>query len=294
MKQLQELFALPENPKIATKFNGITFYTSDRLKERFIKALSKSDYLEPVISEIYDLVKDNRIVPCWQTKSAIKIIVRKILQSVQGDGFASIYEPTEKKIFIILDNYINWFLMYPNKVLSRLVRHELVHYCENKNPDKFLSIFKDYIRDFYVLFFKDIFKIPNKEKIDDEVWKIVSFMYFNFKTENTIASIINQYEKVFSPLKRFSQSPEQFDKTVEDIKQVVKIMLVFGGRSINILFSGYMHVLEPLHRAYNSLGIPIYGNLCSQELYSPAEVIALHVEKKILKNKFIAMMKSCT
>jgi hypothetical protein len=293
MEQVQELFALPENPKIATKLEGVPFYTSDRIQERFVKALAKSDYFSDVIREIDNLVRNKKaIVPCWQTSSAIKFITKKILQSIEGLGFAAFYEPNQRKIFIVLDNYINWFLSYPNKVLARVASHELVHYCADREPNKFLAIFKDYIRDYYILFFKDIFKIPKGQKIDDEVWKIVVQMHNGFGAEVSVASIMSKYEKVMLPLKKYSKDPDKFDKNVEDMKQCIKLVAVYGGKAQDILFSGYMHILSPMYRTYDALDVPTYGNVCFQELWRPEEVIALHVEKKILKDKFTTMMKS--
>lgn len=295
MEGLQELFALPIDPKIAVKLEGIPFYTSDRIKERFVKALSKNDYFSDVISEINKLVVErNAIVPCWQTSSAIKLIVKKVLQSIEGTGFAAFYEPNNRKIYIVLDNYINWFLSFPNAVLSRLVSHELVHYCADRNLKRFLAIFRDHIRDYYILFFKDIFKIPKSAKIDSEVDRIVTRMNDEFGAEISIANIITKYPKVMAPLKKYSKNPEMFDHTVDDMKQVIKLTAVYGGKAQDILFNGYMHILAPMYRTYDSLGVPTYGNVCFQELWRPEEVVALHVEKKILKNKFDNMMKTCT
>lgn len=295
MENLQELFALPIDPKIATKMDGIPFYTSDRIKERFVKALTKSDYFSDVIPQIQDLVVNkNSIVPCWQTSSAIKLVLKKVLQSIEGVGFAAFYEPNQRKIFIILDNQINWFLSFPNSVLSRLVTHELVHYCADRNKNRFLSIFKDYIRDYYILFFKDIFKIPKSAKIDNEVDKIVVRMNNEFGAEISIANILNKYSNVMEPLKKYSKDQDSFNSIIEDIKQVIKLVTVYGGKSQDILFNGYMHIMSPMYRTYDSLGIPTYGNVCFQELWRPEEVVALHVEKKILKNKFVVMMKTCT
>src|SRR4030042_4162195 len=145
MEQLQELFVLPENPRLAIKIDGIPLYTSDRMQERFIKALSKTGYLSGLIQEIDIIVRKKQdIVPCWQEKSAIKFIARKILNSIDDPGFAAIYMPETKKIYIVLDIYINWFLSYSNRLLERIVIHELVHYCEDRNPSKFLSLFKDH------------------------------------------------------------------------------------------------------------------------------------------------------
>jgi len=295
MEQVQELFALPENGRIAVKLEGVPFYTSERIQERFVKALAKSDYFSDVIREIDNLVrKKQAIVPCWQESSAIKFITKKILQSIEGPGFAAFYEPNQRKIFIVLDNYINWFLSYPNKVLARVTSHELVHYCTDREPNKFLTIFKDYIKDYYILFFKDIFKILKGQKIDDEVWKIVVQMHTEFGAEVSIAAVISKYSKVMLPLKKYSKDPDKFDKNVEDMKQCIKLVTVYGGKAQDILYNGYMHILSPMYRTYDALDVPTYGNVCFQELWRPEEVIALHVEKKILKDKFITMMKSLT
>ena len=293
MEQVQELFALPENPRIATKLEGVPFYTSDRIQERFIKACGKADYFSDVSREINNLVRVKKVVvPCWQASSAIKFIARKIFQSVDVTGISAFYDPSQKKVFIVLDNFINWFLSYPNNVLFRITSHELVHYCADKNPNKFLSIFKNYVRDYYVLFFKDIFKIPKGQKIDDEVWKIVVHMNNEFGTKVSVGAVIDSYDKVMLPLKKYSNDPDLFDKNLQDMKQCIKVVTVFSGRAQMILFKGYMHILSPMYRAYDALDIPTYGNMCVQELWRPEEVIALHVEKKILKDKFTTMMKS--
>ena len=295
MEQVQELFALPENARIAVKLEGVPFFTSDRIQERFIKACGKADYFSDVSREINNLVRVKRaVVPCWQASGAIKFITKKIFQSIEASGISAFYDSNEKKIFIVLDNFINWFLSYPNNVLFRITSHELVHYCADKNPSKFLSIFKNYIRDYYVLFFKDIFKISKEQKIDDEVWKIVVQMNNEFGTRVSIAAVISAYDKVMLPLKKFSRDPDLFNKNLQDMKQCIKVVAVFGGKAQMILFKGYMHILSPMYRTYDALDIPTYGNMCVQELWRPEEVIALHVEKKILKDKFTTMMKSLT
>jgi hypothetical protein len=295
MELVQELFVLPEDAKIAVKVDGVPFYTSDRIQERFMKALIKSDYFSDVISEIDNLVRKKKvIVPCWQTGSAIKFLIRKILQSIEGLGFSAFYDPQKRKIYIILDNFTNWFLSYPNKVLARLVSHELVHYCSDREPNKFLTIFKEYIRDYYVIFFKDILRIPKGQKIDDEVWKIVTQMHNEFGAEVSVASIISKYSKVMLPLKKYSKEQDRFDSTVDDMKQCIKVVAMYGGRAQEILAKGYMHILAPMYRTYDALDVPTYGNVCFQELWRPEEVIAIHVEKRILKDKFVAIMKSLT
>jgi len=292
MDKVQEIFALPESPRIATVIDGTPLYTSDRIKQRFVKALTKSDYLKDVIPEITDLViKKNAIVPCWQSKGAIRFIARKVLQSIKGTGFAALYRPDEGRIYIILDNYVNWFMGYPNEVLFRIASHELVHYCAHKNFLKFVMIFRNYINDYYVIFFKDIFKIPRKEDIDSLTWKIIGSLSKKFPDTASVHEITTKYKEAMEPLRTFSKL-SNFDKIVDDMSQTIKIALTYGGRAQDILFSGYKHILDPMYRTYDSLGVPTYGNVCYQELWRPDEVIAMHVEKKILKNKFDIMLKT--
>jgi hypothetical protein len=184
-------------------------------------------------------------------------------------------------------------LSYPNRVLERVVIHELVHYCRHRNPSKFLTIFKDHLMDFYILFLKDIFKISKQQNIDNEIWKIIIQLVKMKQIENlTLGSLLKIYQKIMEPLRKYSKDPELFDKVLEDLKQCIILQQTEEDPGYKILYNKYKYILDSLFKTYDSLDIPSFAFTPGQELWTPDEVISIYVEKKILKDKFTTLVKS--
>ena len=74
MKNISELFAPPINLHAIPVFGNMKLYTSESLRKNYIKAMSKTEKLKPVISKISNLVDNNLIIPAFMTKGIIRTL----------------------------------------------------------------------------------------------------------------------------------------------------------------------------------------------------------------------------
>jgi len=290
-KMLNELFAVPKGVELATEFSGgLKVYTSDVLKKKYILSISKTNSTKSLSSTIYSLVNSGLIVPCFLTKGLISYVLYKMLAPVSTKNILGFYLPSEKKIYLFIDNNVNAFGFASNDSLASLTIHECIHMLSDKNPKVFYSIFKTELIEYYNSLFTEIFKLDGKQgKIIEE---IVDYIY---KLENKLSrnnSALINYHKILEKLKKNSQLDEKtFNNTLRNLIVIIKVFW----KDPDAFFSlqrKFRHILGPLYNSYNRVfKIRIKGTAI-QEFFTLSEVISMSSEHKTkITNKIYSALK---
>lgn len=276
-----EMFAAPRgNIQVATNYFGVKFYTSDKLKENFLKAMNKSGRAQPIVPVLEKLIKKNEFIPCYLTDKISKFLLRKRPEEFKYYAGITI----GKYIFVFVDNDTNIFGFSSNEELSITTVHELIHKASNKFPKEFYQLFKNDLIEFYTNYWSMLFNVPKKDLSSKEVDSIISFVFFNIeKGEASNKNLTKYYHMLYDTLKdKTSLSEPQFRKLVTDyivlIKIVFKAMSSGSGSLIQKACMTMRHIIKPCYITYSN----IFGikptkikELCYQELYAPSEVISL-------------------
>jgi len=279
----QEFFALPVAPHVVARIDGEPLYGSKTLNFMFLQSISKVSTTKPVADDIRKLIKEKTVIPCWMTKGVRKI--RKFVINEKGAirHIAGFYDPSSKKVIILVDNHINKWGFASNKVLSEITIHECIHMFADKKPTKFYSAFKKELNKFYYAYFNEIFEFGGKP-----VKEMENIVRFIASLEKRVAGVglsnallkryynyLNKHLRKYSGLKG-----KEFDKRLMDYITILK----FYSKSVRMFLSArskYTHILNPLQKAYQSTFGGVSDTIPIQELFVVSEVISVSSEIKI-------------
>jgi len=277
-----EMFAAPRgNLQVATDYFGIKFYTSDKLKQNFLKAMAKSSRAKPIVPVLEKLISKNEFIPCYLTDKISKFLLRKRPEEFKYYAGLTV----GKYIFVFVDNDTNIFGFSSNEELSITTVHELIHKASNKFPKGFYQLFKNDLIEFYTNYWSTLFNVPKKDLSSKEVNEIVSFVFFNIekKGQATNKNLTTYYYMLYNMLKdKTSLHEVQLKKLVTDyivlIKIVFKAMSSGSSSLIQKACMSMRHIIKPCYTTYSnifSVKPTKIKELYYQELYAPSEVISL-------------------
>ncbi len=283
---LNELFAPPSSESnVAVIVDGQKMYTSKELKIKFIKALMKNTKGKKVAKSFMNLVKNNKVIPCWYDKGLLSFLKRKIHDKIYEPDRGSIergnfafYSPTADVIIIFLQEssvfgYIN------NHWLTKLTIHEVLHMVSKKLGNRFLSLFKDELDTYYTELFTSIFYLDKNSKVKDEVRNIYSFIHkkIELPIKASGSTFVDYRGMILERLKPHSNLADDiFYERVSAFFNVIKFFLRDEQLYINNM-KNYRDIVNPLYMSYKKIA-ESPKTMCIQELLAPSEVIGIMSE----------------
>lgn len=283
-ESLKEIFVMPTNLKVVAKIDGMPLYGSDKLNEKYIKALSKSGRTKPYIEKLKKLVDKGVIVPCFLTKGIPRFYSWKLFGPSSIKSIAGFYEPIKtKKVYILISNNANMFGHVSNNFLAKLTIHELMHRTASKMGISFISTFKKELAEFYRELWSQVFSISSRKLTDSIVIPVVGYIFKNFELKTkiiTTADLNKQYSVLHKVLQPLTTMPESdFDR---QLASYIEVQLLFN-KDIQRFFQlkgDYDNILFPIYNAYKkAFGMRNLSTLCVQELFYPSEVMAISSEQ---------------
>lgn len=274
----QELFALPFAPKKVATLNGMELYSSQNLKDKYIRAMYKISKVKPVAPDIERLIDQGKVVPCWINKGIFRLAVFKKLAPYSDQGIAGFFTPKTQQVFILMDNNIKWGFA-KDKVLSNLMLHELMHMASDKFKNNFISMFFKEFINYYNALFSEIFKTGDNN-ISNESKMITRYLFKNYEYRDSTSAELEKYIKLLNSLFRSKSSltSDEFSQILTDYYHYIKLYF----QDLNSLHSQirkFSHIYRGLTSGYTN-GLDVINNMsfCSQELFYPSEVIAMYIE----------------
>jgi hypothetical protein len=282
---LQEVFALPVGLTEVAKLDGLSLYSSAKLQEKYLAALSMSGRTKDLVDKFEILVKNKDIIPCFLGKGFGHFIFWKIFAPLGDRSIMGFYDPgTTNKIYLLIDNNSNIFGFTSNETLALLTIHEMCHKFAHDSPSQFLSRYRPELTKFYKYYWCEVFQVKEDKLSDSAVFELVTslfkkcesgnhdlpVLYDNFKT------FVNQLAEILSKLSTLNETEftEVKDKYILCIKVFMKNLNDF----INNI-SKFRQILAPLYTAYKyGLDAKNLQTLAVQELLYPSEVLAVYSE----------------
>lgn len=274
MNNLNELFVLPMGLKKVADMDGVNLYGSDNLNNKIIELLYESDNTKPVAKEIESLIKEKRILPIFSSNGMIKHFAEKLFPFPGKDSGKTLayFDFRSKKIYLLIDNNINFIGYLNNDLFSATIIHELIHMVSNFKPSYFLSTFKPQLISFYKNFYSSIFKLKKGSKIDLQVEEIYTTLYN--QSEVKLKIDFKQLWRKFRPLMEFSElDKNQFKEAFFDYIEIIYLHLK---ENFSKIFSSkhLLYIVKDVYYVYSEeFGFYPKNDYCIQELLIPSEVI---------------------
>ena len=290
-KYIEELFALPIGLELEASVDGQKFYSSQKLKESFLKSLGASGRVTKYYNQIEKLVIDKRlIVPCYLSKNMFRFFKHKMFGNPEDKSILGFYHLSQKRVFILIDNTISPFGTGKNDFLASTTIHECVHLYADRMKSRFLSTFKQELERYYISYFSRVFRLD--KKID--VMPIVKFIsVFEYKRSNNLnKQLMSYYDLIVKYIKPYTTLDEkEFTNRLNALIVCIKLSLVNFPAFIR-MFRQYKVLFEPLDRAYQeAFGTRNLYTTPYQELSSVSEVICVLSEMKPQYPKIVKMFK---
>ena len=282
-ESLQEIFVMPTGLKVVAKISGFPLYGSDKLNEKYLKALSKSGRTKPYIAKLKTFVDKKVIIPCFMSKGIPRFYSWKLFGPSSIKSIQGFYEPVKtKKVYILISNTANMFGYVSNNFLAKLTIHELMHRTASKMKLAFVSTFKSELADFYKELWSQIFTIPKRRLKPAVVIPMIGFLFKNLELKNTLITTSDfnkqflMLQKLLLPLTEMAEG--DFDRQLASYIEIQQMFI----KNIQLFFQlkdDYEHITFPIYNAYKrAFGIKNMSTVCIQELCYPSEVMAIYSE----------------
>ena len=280
MIKVNELFAPPIGLEPAIKIGGTTFYSSDKLKDNFNIAFSKSSRGRGVAPEISKLVKKGIIIPCYKSKGLLSFITKKFFKN-PNDAIIAFYDLDEKKVIVTIDNEITVFGTASNNNLASTTMHECMHLAASKNLAGFIRAFFQNLMMYYTAFFTDYFKLQGN--IDKNISNLIRYVAVYERKGPRYANkdLKNYYDFLNTEFGNKTQLSEQdFVESLTNLIIACKLLIVsFGSFQTNI--RRFAMLITSLNTAYfKAFGAKNKYSMPIQELISLSEVACILAEMK--------------
>lgn len=278
-QELEEFFSVPIGLKEVDNIYGFKVYSSDGLVKAFLKAIERSSKGNFIHKPIEKLVHQKRIMPIYQIKGVLSFLKHKMFGNPAEKGIMGFYSLGTKRVYVMIDNNVSIIGRAKDDEIASTTVHECQHLFADLNRNKFLSIFKDELRRYYISAFSRIFDFNKIPKDIDKL--IMTISGFEGVKLNKILGKWPAYKKVLDSFKPDSNlSEEEFDKNVDDIR----IIITLATRHFDLLVRNYRHfphIFKPLNRAYKDAFSKVNTHTSPyQELINASEVICVFSEMR--------------
>ena len=289
-KRMAALPGITKKDREVITHNGVDFYTNEVLRQKFIISLMKHT---PVKSHktISDLVNKKILYPAFMTKSTFQWYTRYSIDPEQDNemsGVLGFYNPSTKKIFILIDagySVIGWV---SDKHLAAVTLHECMHMAAKTNPTKFLRTNIKAYNDYYSEFLKFVFstKSVNQKGLLD--W-IIYMHKFETSPNSSNLKKDDYLNKIKAAVKGHTKLS---DEDIDDRCSYIWAYLVgthasSGSQQMNTIrkFKNvYIALMESYKKAFRFTA----RTLAYQELFTPSEVICILASMELGKNKYVS------
>jgi len=290
-KHLEELFAPPIGLELEAVVDGQKFYSSQRLKEAFIKSMGASGRATHIFKQVEKLVmKKKLIVPCYLSKNMYRFFKHKAFGGEDDKSILGFYHMVQKRVFILIDNTVSPIGTAKNDFLASTTMHECVHLYADKMKGKFFSTFKQELERFYVSYFARLFQLKTKPN----VMPVVKFISdFEYKRSEQINKRLTKYyyllEKTVKPHSQLDE--KEFETVLQNYIVSIKLSLM-NFTTFTRMYRDYKAIYGPIDRAYQeAFGKRNVFTTPYQELSSASEVICVLSEMKPTYPKIKKMFK---
>lgn len=277
---LNEIFVVPIGLEVVAKIDGQKLYGSEKLNSKFLLALSKSGRVTDSLEKVRDLIRRKQIIPCFMGKSLFGFITRKVFSPKASKAIVAFYEPVKtKKIYVLLDNNVNFLTYTSNSLMTILTIHELMHMFADRKPGAFLSVFKSELVGYYKNVWKTIFSLNEKRLNDKDVEKIAWFLFRKFERDMgkvTNKDLLEYYKLLDSSFSTITTlDRKQFENQLKSYIVILKLFLTDFTSFYNVSRK-FAHILGPLYMSYKTtFNIKNLNTLAIQELLYPSEIVAI-------------------
>jgi hypothetical protein len=278
-KNLKEM-GLPINLQLEDVIDSTKVYSSPKLKQDFIEAFRKSSSGQDIVEKISDLVLERKVVvPCYKSKGIFSLLKYKLFGEVEDKVIMALTNDANNKIYIFIDNHLSLIGTSSNEILVSTTLHELMHLSARLHIEKFISIAKPYLTEYYKNAFMGIFDLKTDQFSVDEVIKFLSKFEGNHISLvgklGTYASILDNEFKNITNL-----SMNEFIKRITGMMTIIKIILYSFSTFLKV-YRNYIYLFTPLMRSYE-LSFNKKNNVSTpfQELFAISEVICVLAELK--------------
>jgi len=290
-KYIEELFAVPIGLEVEATVDGQKFYSSDGLRKSFMKAMGASSITSGIYNQIDTLVtKKKLLVPCYLSKNMFRFFTHKIWGRPEDKDILGFYHMKQKRVFILIDNNVNYIGTAKNDEMASTVMHECVHLYADRLKGKFLSTFKQELDRFYISYFTRVFKLKKKPNVTNIIKFLSKFEYS--RDENLNKQLTTYYYLMEKELKPYTEmSDEDFTKLLTRIIVSIKLSLVKFPTFLR-MYRTNIDIYGPLDRAYQeAFGKKNTYTGVFQELSSISEVICVLSEMRSSYPKIKKMFK---
>jgi len=280
MTQIKELFAPPIGLEPAINIGGTTFYSSDKLKNNFNIAFSKSSKGRDVAPDVIKLVQQGIIIPCYKSKGLLSFMKKKFIKNV-NDAIIAFYDLDTKKVIVTIDNEITMFGTASNNNLASTTMHECMHLASSRHFAGFIRTFFRNLMLYYTEFFTDYFKLNGD--IDKNISNVIRYIatYERKGPRYANKDLKNYYDFLNTEFGNKTQLNERdFVERLTNLIVACKLLIVsFGSLGANI--RRFSMLITSLNNAYfNAFGEKNKYSMPIQELISLSEVACILAEMK--------------
>ncbi len=290
-KYLEELFALPIGLELETTVDGQKFYSSQKLKEAYLKSMGSSGRASQIFKQVESLVMKKRlIVPCYLSKNMFRFFVHKIIGRKENKSILAFYHIKQRRVFILIDNNVSPVGTAQNDFIASTTMHECVHLYAHRMKDKFLKTFKEELDRFYISYFSRVFQLKTKPDVTNVVKFISGFEYQ--RSEQINKQLASYYYLLEKTLKSHTQLNEKdFVQMLQAYIVSIKLSLMNFTTFVR-MFRQYKAIYGPLDRAYReAFGKRNTFTTSYQELASVSEVVSVLSEMRPTHPKIKKMFK---
>lgn len=288
--KIQELMAAPLSLSLETTIDGTKFYSSDVLKQKFIKAFSKSSKGSHVVKEISTLVDKKLVLPCYKSKNLFSFIKSKLTAGPEK-YILGFYHVHDKKVIVLIENSVSVFGTAANNELVSTTMHECMHLAAGRNLSKFIQIFYRNLTLYYSNFISDYFKI---DKVSPKkIGELIKYIAIFEKRGPSYANkeLGNYFRKIQSLFLNDTKLDEQdFNQRLTNVVVALKLFIVHMP-SLMKSARNYTMLFTSLNQAYlQSFGKKNLYTTPIQELISLSEIACvlseMNAQNSSIKNIF--------
>ena len=288
-KQMASLPGITKKDREIIKYDGVEFYTNEKLRQKFILSLMKHT---PTKSHntIIKLINKKTIIPAFLTKSTFSWYVKNQLDTEQDDkmsGVRGFYSPRTKKIFILIDAGYKVLGWVPDQYLAGVTLHECMHMAAKVDPKKFLTTNIKPLYDYYSTFLDQVF-ITGKKFDREKVVKWIDYMY-NFEIGKGKLSAGDYGMLIHNSVRPNTKlSKEEMINRVKYIIRYAFNTYGAGGSKLMNVIRENINVYRALMQSYKVAFRFTPRTLAYQELFTPSEVICILATMELGTNKYVS------
>jgi hypothetical protein len=290
---LNESFGVgPFGLQKAGTLSGMNFYSSDKLKQKFIESVQQRKETKPVASALENLTRRGIIIPCYSKKGIISFLGHKMFGSDYDKSIMAFFSPESNRVYMLMDNRVKFFVWTSSKDLAKTLMHEMMHFACYNLKGGFGSFFKSMWLTYYSEFFNLFFESKDIGKSDTK--KFLQLVLKNIEWSPAAYSqrfFDGPYTK---ELNMFARNTGSDPELADEFMDAINLFITNPNRYIQEVYtrgSTPQRIYACLAQAYRILGYKDPDSLFVQEILFPSEVSAITAGEKSIRPHYVAIEK---